>query len=266
VPGVVGIDGGYLRDWEHKQTHFVAIVGKSVPIGGEARSFGFVDSQDPWPRRRLTVTLRAQRLRSGPKLAFLSDGEDGIRSLQRHISPRAQHMLDWFHLAMRLQQLRQLLVGLTHLDPVVGAQMQTALERTKWSLWHGKSKQPTRGSAKWNGGLAIRSPLPTVQCTGPRCQRLRALHRPKRVHHPGLRRPLACWSGDLYGVHRVVGQLAPAKRFAKKQSMQWTPVGAHLLLQIRTRALNGVLASTFRHSYPDFSVAEQRVHPHFLAA
>src|SRR5215471_9983964 len=33
VPGVVGIDGGYLRHWEHKQTHFVAIVGKSVPIG-----------------------------------------------------------------------------------------------------------------------------------------------------------------------------------------------------------------------------------------
>ncbi|MBV9581129.1 MAG: ISKra4 family transposase, partial [Chloroflexi bacterium] len=26
VPGVVGIDGGYLRHWEHKHTHFVAIV------------------------------------------------------------------------------------------------------------------------------------------------------------------------------------------------------------------------------------------------
>ena len=46
VPGVVGIDGGYLRHWEHKHTHFVAIVGKSVPIGGEARCFGFVQSQD----------------------------------------------------------------------------------------------------------------------------------------------------------------------------------------------------------------------------
>jgi hypothetical protein len=141
---VVGIDGGYLRHWEHKQTHFVTIVGKSVPSGGEARCSGFVQSQDPWPRRRLTATLRAQRLRSGPKLAFLSDGEDSIRSLHLHLGPHARHMLDWFHLAMRLQRLRQFLVALTHLDPVVEAQMQTALERTKWSLRHGKRKQAVR--------------------------------------------------------------------------------------------------------------------------
>jgi hypothetical protein len=30
-----------------------------------------------------------------------------------------------------------------------------------------------------------------------------------------------------------------AKRFAKKQSMQWSPQGSHLLLQIRTRTLKG---------------------------
>jgi hypothetical protein len=42
--------------------------------------------------------------------------------------------LDWFHLGMRLQRLRQFLVGLTQLATVVGTQMQTALERTKWSL------------------------------------------------------------------------------------------------------------------------------------
>ena len=57
-----------------------------------------------------------------------------------------------------------------------------------------------------------------------------------------------------------------AKRFAKKQSMQWTPQGAHLLLQVRTRTLNGDLVSTFRKSYPDFSLVEERVHQHLMAA
>jgi hypothetical protein len=108
-PGVVGNDGGYLGHWEHKQTHFVVIVGKSNPSGGEAKCFGFVHSQDSWPRRRLSATLQAQGLRSGPKLAFLSDGEDSIRSLQWHLSPRAQPVLDWFHLAMRLQRMRAVL-------------------------------------------------------------------------------------------------------------------------------------------------------------
>src|SRR6266700_921727 len=121
--GTVGIDGGYLRHWTRKHSHFVVIVGKSAPSSGEAKCFGFVQSQDVWPRRRLAATLRAQGLRRGPNLSFLSDGEDSIRSLQWHLGPQSQHLLNWFHLAMRLQRLRHFLVGLTHLDKTVGTQM-----------------------------------------------------------------------------------------------------------------------------------------------
>jgi hypothetical protein len=37
-----------------------------------------------------------------------------------------------------------------------------------------------------------------------------------------------------------------AKRFAKKQQMQWTPRGVHLLMQLRTRVLDGILHSDFK--------------------
>jgi Plasmid pRiA4b ORF-3-like protein len=43
-----------------------------------------------------------------------------------------------------------------------------------------------------------------------------------------------------------------SKRFAKKQQMQWTPRGAHLLLQTRTKVLNEDLEETFRGWYPAF--------------
>lgn len=46
-----------------------------------------------------------------------------------------------------------------------------------------------------------------------------------------------------------------ASSVSKKQSMQWTPEGAHLLLQIHTQTLKGDLVSTSRNTYPDFSVA-----------
>jgi hypothetical protein len=36
----------------------------------------------------------------------------------------------------------------------------------------------------------------------------------------------------------------------KKQQMRWTPAGAHLLLQIRTRVLNNDLADDFHRWYP----------------
>jgi hypothetical protein len=41
-----------------------------------------------------------------------------------------------------------------------------------------------------------------------------------------------------------------SKRFAKRQQMQWTKRGAHLLLQTRTRALDGTLRPLFERWYP----------------
>ncbi len=43
-----------------------------------------------------------------------------------------------------------------------------------------------------------------------------------------------------------------SKRMVKKQQRQWTPEGAHLLLQVRTQVLNADWADTFRTWYPDF--------------
>src|ERR1017187_9541468 len=41
-----------------------------------------------------------------------------------------------------------------------------------------------------------------------------------------------------------------SERFAKRQQMQWTPRGAHLLLQTRTRTLDGTLRPLFERWYP----------------
>ena len=41
-----------------------------------------------------------------------------------------------------------------------------------------------------------------------------------------------------------------SKRFAKRQQMQWTRRGAHLLLQTRTRTLDGTLRPMFECWYP----------------
>jgi hypothetical protein len=46
-------------------------------------------------------------------------------------------------------------------------------------------------------------------------------------------------------VNQVISQ-----RMVKKQQMRWAPSGAHLLLQVRTRVLNGDLRPTFERWYP----------------
>jgi hypothetical protein len=52
-------------------------------------------------------------------------------------------------------------------------------------------------------------------------------------------------------VESVVNQVI-SKRMVKQQQMRWTPKGAHLLLQVRTRVLNQELADIFQRWYPAF--------------
>jgi hypothetical protein len=64
----VGIDGGYVRNWEEKQPHFEVIVGKSLLAFRRAdekdipssKCFGFVQTLDTKPKRRLFEVLQSQ--------------------------------------------------------------------------------------------------------------------------------------------------------------------------------------------------------------
>jgi hypothetical protein len=57
-------------------------------------------------------------------------------------------------------------------------------------------------------------------------------------------------------IHQVV-----SRRFVKKQQMQWTLRGAHLLLQSRTKVLNDELDDVFRRWYPRFRPQPQTTAP-----
>jgi hypothetical protein len=102
----VGIDGGYVRNWCAKKHNFEVIVGKSTLSFREdeeakapsSKRFGFVQTLDTKPKRRLYEVLHSQGLQMNQDIAFLSDGNDTLRELQLEMSPKATHILDWFHL------------------------------------------------------------------------------------------------------------------------------------------------------------------------
>ncbi|HZJ18994.1 MAG TPA: ISKra4 family transposase, partial [Pricia sp.] len=45
-----------------------------------------------------------------------------------------------------------------------------------------------------------------------------------------------------------------ARRFCKKQQMQWTKKGAHSMLSARTKVLNGELGDCFKKWYPNIKI------------
>lgn len=111
LPLTVGIDGGYIhaRDGDNRKAGwFEAIVGKSIPEEGEARRFAFVHQYEEKPQRHLIETLKSQGLSMRQSITFLSDGGDTVRDLQGQIVPYAEHILDWFHVTMRITALKQM--------------------------------------------------------------------------------------------------------------------------------------------------------------
>ena len=137
-PFSVGLDGGYVRDWQQKQRHFEVIVGKSVPPDQLAKCFGFVQSYDTKAQRRLGTVLQSQGVQNTQLLTFLSDGGETVRNLPLQLHPQSEHLLDWVHLTMRMTVLGQYIKGLIRLDREVGEGIQKKLESVKWLLWHGK--------------------------------------------------------------------------------------------------------------------------------
>jgi hypothetical protein len=134
---VVGLDGGYVRKWTDRKTNFELIVGRSVPEDRESRYFGLVHGYDRKPKRRLFDVLKSQGLQANQDVTFLTDGGDEVRALTEFVTPASEHVLDWFHITMRVTVLAQFIRGVAHHDQTKGAELLKSLERIKWLLWHG---------------------------------------------------------------------------------------------------------------------------------
>ena len=255
APLIVGIDGGYVhaKDQQSRaEGWFEVIVGKSMSQDGESsKCFGFVNRYDTKPKRRLFEMLKSQGMQMNQAVAFLSDGGDTVRDLQLYLNPQAEHLLDWFHISMRLTVMSQLAKSIEADDqPNLSAEIAKELERLKWNLWHGNVHK----------ALQIVEDLEYALDLEENSQEQRKLLKAVREFGTYItaNRTFIPNYGDRYRhgetistgfVESAINQVV-SKRMVKKQQMRWTDRGAHLLLQVRTRVLNEEWRSTLSHWYP----------------
>ena len=134
------------------------------------------------------------------------------------------------------------------------------LPRLKWFLWHGNVFRALTIVEDLLAGLDTAEVLPPAQAKMLKAVRefdsyLRA--NAGRIPNYGERHRAGEAISTAF-TESVVNQVI-AKRMVKKQQMRWTPRGAHLLLQVRTRVLNDQLASDFHRWYPGLSHAPEPV-------
>ena len=259
-PMSVGIDGGYVRA-AHKEGCFEVIAGRSVVAfrrHEEAavpppKCFGFVQTYDPKPRRRLWELMKSQGMQINQQVVFLSDGGEDIRQVREYLHPNSEHVIDWFHITMRLTVLQQQTKALEEARPQAGAAVSRQIESIKHLLWHGNVEEALERLTK------LLMDLDLIRDLSAPAEKLAAGVAEFETYIRNNQESIPNY-GERYRqgetistafVESTINQVV-SRRFVKKQQMQWTLRGAHLLLQTRTKVLNDELEGVFRHWYPQF--------------
>lgn len=254
LPLVVGLDGGYVHcaaQRSRRDGWFEVIAGKAVPSEGRASCFGYVQTYDTKPKRRLFEVLNAQGMAANQQVTFLTDGGEDIRDLPQYLNPQAEYLLDWFHLTMRITVLTNMAKSLH--PPDLYTCVSKDLERLKWFLWHGNLFRALRTVDDLTFDLDIEDPAPEQTKLLKAMREFDSYLRANAGRIPNYgERYRAGEPISTAFVESTVNQVI-SKRMVKKQQMRWSPRGAHLLLQIRTRVLNDTLTDDYRRWYPGFT-------------
>ncbi len=152
---------------------------------------------------------------------------------------------------MRLTVLEQYTRGTAHHNEAEGESLLKTLTRIKWLLWHGNQH---RAQQKVKD---LRDHAESLEVDYQHLKRFRRSVQEFAVYIRSNTSSLINYGERYRSGERISSAMAEStvnavisKRFAKRQQMQWTKVGAHLLLQTRTCTLDGTLRSTFERWYP----------------
>jgi hypothetical protein len=271
LPLVVGLDGGYVHSsaqTSRADGWFEVVTGRSTPTeGGAGKCFAFVQTFDDKPKRRLYELLRSQGMQDNQQVVFLSDGGEDVRHLPEYLNPQAVHLLDWFHIAMRLTVLRQSTRALPRPDPPSASapqedspflpdpeQSEATLERIKHFLWHGNTFRALQLLQDLvDDHECVQDSEPGQRAFLTKLTEFRGYVRINQDHIPNYGERHRCGEAISSAVAESAVNQVISRRMVKKQQMRWSPAGAHLLLQIRTRVLNNDLAADFHRWYPGFT-------------
>ena len=184
-------------------------------------------------------------------MTFMTDGGDTVINMALHMAPASEHILDWFHITMRLTVMQQYVKGLAHYNEGDAEKLARLLRQIKGFLWNGNLH---------DGQLVIEDlvmDLDEIETDYASIKALRKAATEFETYIANNKDMIPNYAERRrYGervstgfvestVNTVVG-----KRFGKRQQMRWSKQGAHLMLQTRARTLDETLRAKFEQWYP----------------
>ena len=255
----ITLDSTFIRSCEAGERHLEVRVGNVETEAGGRQVFGAVAKADTDIKVLIRRSLDAVGQTEDTVLTAFTDGCSGLRRIFADAGVTELPILDWFHIAMRLQHLKQIGSGLSADDPAqvaAKAVITEEAERLHWRIWNGKAKtaqisieriravmhhfQDEQGQRKsvapsrklWTALHALDSYL-----TGQSDWLVNYAER----HRAGLRVGTAITEGTA--------NFLVNRRMNKHQQMRWSQRGADLLLQVRCAVYNGTLGFGFGQKF-----------------
>jgi hypothetical protein len=246
----LAIDGGHVKAVRSYQGRsFEAFVAQVSNDDSKQLVFSSMPAEADRQAQQLRGVLHDLGATSRTPVTILSDGADGPRSLgeEASIGP-THHVLDWFHLSMRIQHVAQTVKGwpdATAADRREGTRLADIVDQhIRWRLWHGQvrraldliggSLEPLDAMAKGESSAAAQA----AKVAGV----LRSLETYVSgqsaliINYEKARRndePISTATTES------TVQWLLHRRMGANQQMRWSSRGAHLMLKVRTSVING---------------------------
>jgi hypothetical protein len=269
---VVTLDSTFIRSCKDGERHLEVRVGNGETPSGGRQVFGAVAKAGTDIRALIRRTLDAVGQTEGTALTAFTDGCPGLRRILADAGVSTPPMLDWFHIAMRLQHLKQIASALPVDAPArveAKALIVEEVERLHWRIWNGKAQDAQVSINRIRAVMHHFQGEPDQRrSTAPSRKLWTALHA-----LDGYLTGQSAWLVNYAERHRAGLRVGTAitegtanflvnRRMNKSQQMRWSRRGADLLLQVRCAVYNGTLGSGFgqkfqpaNDSHPQLAIA-----------
>jgi hypothetical protein len=253
---VLSIDTAHIPQIRGRETRSFEAVICHASRGGVGSDRGVLFAFSGTSRRRMRAEglLALKRLGYEGKgdITVISDGEDCLKRLKSALPQPATHILDWFHIAMKLRPIEQTAAWLARrLPPNEREELLEDIAAVRWRLWNGQRDRAIDLIGRLFHDLkADEQSSYTIVTLRGGLLNLRTYIEQNRgsITNYGARyregRRIASTAAEA-SVNNLV-----ARRMVKKQQMRWSERGANLLLQVRVALANCDLAERLAYRPP----------------
>jgi hypothetical protein len=262
----ISLASTFIRSCEDGERHLEVRAGNVETVDGRRQLFGAVTKAETDITALIQRTLETGGGTGTTEVTAFTDGCPGLRAILTNVGVTTPPILDWFHIAMRLQHTKLTAANLLtdDVDRVTAkATLISEVERLHWRIWNGKAKNAQRSIKRIRKVMHVFKGERSQDATGVASRKLwHALHAVDKYL-----RGQAAWlvnyarrfrAGLHVGTSITEGtaNFLVSRRMNKSQQMRWSRNGADLLLQVRCAVYNGTLGAGFGRRFDRIANAD----------